>query len=202
MTSEKDKPTLTVLSLDIGTKNFGFTLIRYHSGQFKFFFNTFDLDTQIDQRYTKLKGFIQKCVNTYKVSYVFIEKQVNRNIVAMCLMYMVFSISCEYVPVENVKLFIPLDKFKVFSLPYCTEKKKHKKQSVEYALNFLSNTHEKSYDKLQGFKKKDDIADSLNQGLVGMFTSGLIPDVSKERMREYFISEKEKETEQFSDFSQ
>ena len=109
----------TVLSIDIGTKNFGYCIIQtYKNTQFKYGFNTIEIGTNIHDRYTILRKFLKKVTDAYDLSYIFIEKQVRQNTVAMCIMYMLYSICCEYVPNYCVKLFQPLQKFKVFSLPF------------------------------------------------------------------------------------
>ena len=177
----------TVLSIDIGTKNFGYCIIQYYSSNFKYSFNTIEIGTNIQSRYTILKKFLKKVTDTYELSYIFIEKQVRQNTVAMCVMYMLYSMCCEYVPKECIKLFVPLQKFKVFSLPFSCKNKKHKKLSVMYAENFLWNTNEKAYEKLQGFKKKDDVCDALNQCICSMYLNGML-ELDKKDIKSMYMS--------------
>ena len=177
----------TVLSIDIGTKNFGYCIIQHHSSNFKYSFNTIEIGTNIQSRYTILKKFLKKVTDTYELSYIFIEKQVRQNTVAMCVMYMLYSMCCEYVPKECIKLFVPLQKFKVFSLPFSCKNKKHKKLSVMYAENFLWNTNEKAYEKLQGFKKKDDVCDALNQCICSMYLNGML-ELDKKDIKSMYMS--------------
>ena len=188
------KDVKTVLSIDIGTKNFGYCIIQYYSSNlsnpsshFKYSFNTIEIGTNIQSRYTILKKFLKKVTDTYELSYIFIEKQVRQNTVAMCVMYMLYSMCCEYVPKECIKLFVPLQKFKVFSLPFSCKNKKHKKLSVMYAENFLWNTNEKAYEKLQGFKKKDDVCDALNQCICSMYLNGML-ELDKKDIKSMYMS--------------
>ena len=181
------KDVKTVLSIDIGTKNFGYCIIQHHSSNFKYSFNTIEIGTNIQSRYTILKKFLKKVTDTYELSYIFIEKQVRQNTVAMCVMYMLYSMCCEYVPKECIKLFVPLQKFKVFSLPFSCKNKKHKKLSVMYAENFLWNTNEKAYEKLQGFKKKDDVCDALNQCICSMYLNGML-ELDKKDIKSMYMS--------------
>ena len=187
MSDESISDIKTVLSIDIGTKNFGFCIIQYYSTQFKYAFNTLEIGTNINDRYIMLKKFLKKVTDTYDLSYIFIEKQVRQNTVAMCIMYMLYSMCCEYIPSECVKLFQPLQKFKVFSLPFSCKNKKHKMLSVMYAENFLWNTNEKSYAKLQEFKKKDDVCDALNQCICSMYLNGML-ELDKKDIKSMYMS--------------
>ena len=61
------KDVKTVLSIDIGTKNFGYCIIQHHSSNFKYSFNTIEIGTNIQSRYTILKKFLKKVTDTYEL---------------------------------------------------------------------------------------------------------------------------------------
>ena len=197
--------TYNILSIDIGTKNLGYTLITFEQDkvfspedlQIRFGIETVDRkdgtscpsrkDTKKDvivRRHISIQEFFENIGN---VQTVVIEKQVPQNEVAMCLMYMLFEKACSIVGVDNVYLFDPKQKFLSLSLNYNTNSKHHKKQSIQFAYNFLRNTGKDNLLKeFVSFHKKDDIADSLNQGLVWMCTKEMFDKVY---LRECFLKE-------------
>ena len=152
----------SILSLDIGTKNFGYALISKSSLKF----GVFAIGSNIKKRYDILSDFLTKVIKENNVEYVVIEKQVNVNTVGMCIMYMLFSICSTILDSSHVDLFVPLQKFKVLKLPYNTYRKQHKKQSIEYARNLISHRYPTELQEFDKLCKKDDVADAFNQGII------------------------------------
>ena len=179
----------TILSLDIGTKNFGYALISKSSLKF----GVFAIGSNIKKRYDILSDFLTKVIKENNVEYVVIEKQVNVNTVGMCIMYMLFSICSTILDSSHVDLFVPLQKFKVLKLPYNTYRKQHKKQSIEYARNLISHRYPTEIQEFDKLCKKDDVADAFNQGIIWIFTKRLWDDLDTDTLRGQFLEENESE---------
>ena len=179
----------SILSLDIGTKNFGYALISKSSLKF----GVFAIGSNIKKRYDILSDFLTKVIKENNVEYVVIEKQVNVNTVGMCIMYMLFSICSTILDSSHVDLFVPLQKFKVLKLPYNTYRKQHKKQSIEYARNLISHRYPTELQEFDKLCKKDDVADAFNQGIIWIFTKRLWDDLDTDTLRGQFLEENESE---------
>ena len=178
----------SILSLDIGTKNFGYALLSKSSLKF----GVFAIGSNIKKRYDILSDFLNKVIKENNVEYVVIEKQVNVNTVGMCIMYMLFSICSTILDSSHVDLFVPLQKFKVLKLPYNTYRKQHKKQSIEYARNLISHRYPTELQEFDKLCKKDDVADAFNQGIIWIFTKRLWDDLDTDTLRGQFLEEKKK----------
>ena len=179
----------SILSLDIGTKNFGYALLSKSSLKF----GVFAIGSNIKKRYDILSDFLTKVIKENNVEYVVIEKQVNVNTVGMCIMYMLFSICSTILDSSHVDLFVPLQKFKVLKLPYNTYRKQHKKQSIEYARNLISHRYPTELQEFDKLCKKDDVADAFNQGIIWIFTKRLWDDLDTDTLRGQFLEENESE---------
>ena len=64
---------------------------------------------------------------------------------------------------NNVVIFTPNQKFKTFQIPYSTTNKQHKRLSITLASNLITKHFPEMIYKFNTFKKKDDIADAINQ---------------------------------------
>ena len=187
----------TILSLDIGTKNFGYALLSKSSLKF----GVFAIGSNIKKRYDILSDFLTKVIKENNVEYVVIEKQVNVNTVGMCIMYMLFSICSTILDSSHVDLFVPLQKFKVLKLPYNTYRKQHKKQSIEYARNLISHRYPTEIQEFDKLCKKDDVADAFNQGIIWILMNlrkneemkRLWDDLDTDTLRGQFLEENESE---------
>ena len=186
----------TILSLDIGTKNFGYALISKSSLKF----GVFAIGSNIKKRYDILSDFLTKVIKENNVEYVVIEKQVHVNTVGMCIMYMLFSICSTILDSSHVDLFVPLQKFKVLKLPYNTYRKQHKKQSIEYARNLISHRYPTELQEFDKLCKKDDVSDAFNQGIIWILMNlrkneemkRLWDDLDIDTLRGQFLEEKKK----------
>ena len=187
----------SILSLDIGTKNFGYALISKSSLKF----GVFAIGSNIKKRYDILSDFLTKVIKENNVEYVVIEKQVNVNTVGMCIMYMLFSICSTILDSSHVDLFVPLQKFKVLKLPYNTYRKQHKKQSIEYARNLISHRYPTELQEFDKLCKKDDVSDAFNQGIIWILMNlrkneemkRLWDDLDTDTLRGQFLEENESE---------
>ena len=170
------------LSIDIGTKNYAYTIITLFCGALT------DTDFHIIQLPKDIKGeydiLHETLTKLTPIDGVIIERQVNRAGRNMRLMTLTYAICCNIVGSENVFLFNPLDKFKVLNLPYDTKNKHHKKQSVQYAQRILQ-THPLLLERFKSFRKKDDLADTLNQALTFLSTRGYLDKV---QLRNTYLS--------------
>jgi hypothetical protein len=72
-------------------------------------------------------------------------------------------------------------KFKAIGQPFTTEKKAHKKLSIENCKKFLQVYDNEKYKEFMKYTKKDDIADAFNMAIV----YGLLHDKLWLDMEEY-----------------
>ena len=181
-------PDYKVLSIDIGTKNFGSTLITYTKGKWDFQFECQELKYShsgtVEGRYKALKNFFDG-IDMQSLDAVVIEKQVPGNQVAMCLMYALYAMTATMIGEKKVVLFTPSLKFLAIGANYNTASKNHKKQSVTYAKNMLKQVNKDALSEFNNFKKQDDVADSMNQGIVFMLRQGWA-NLTVERVRDMF----------------
>ena len=157
------------LSIDIGIKNLGYAIYDADFNDLEF--GMFNIAEAVDAHMKKnTEVVIERCrvikdffkyLNVEAFDGVIIERQVNKNIMAMGLMYAIANEALNYT--SNVIIFAPLLKFKTFGIKYSTKGKEHKKLSVNIALNLLQTHFPELVDVFKAFKKKDDIADALNQ---------------------------------------
>ena len=153
------------LSIDIGIKNLGYAIYDadYNDLEFGMFNIEAHMNKNIEvvtERCRVIKQFFNH-LNVESFDAIIIERQVNKNITAMSLMYAIANEALNYT--SNVIIFAPLLKFKTFGIKYSTKSKEHKKLSVNIALNLLQTHFPDLVDIFKAFKKKDDIADSINQ---------------------------------------
>lgn len=176
-------PTHVVISIDLGIKNLGYTIFRY-TGSMTLRYTTIEFgiwnctehingkdETVITSRSRRLVEFFKSVVHDGEiVDHVIIEKQVNRNTMAMGLMYATVGIALTYT--SSVKMFDPKKKFTKIGVTYSTHNKDHKKQSASYAMNVIRRYWPTLLNDYCRYTKKDDIADSLNQALVWLSANG------------------------------
>lgn len=150
-----------VLSIDIGTKNLALVVIECRTYRCVYS-EIINVDANhkkstniINHRIEKIKSSIYSIKDRYTIVTVIIEKQVNKNGVAMCLMYSIATFAYEIT--NNVVIFDPKNKFKVNGLNYTTENRAHKHLSIEIAKLFS--------DAVNKYDKQDDVADAINQAI-------------------------------------
>lgn len=166
-----------LLSIDIGRKNLGYSIILYDQSNaisdLDISFGIYTIDDLrvpkdiVTYRCEKIKQFFDNLNNDHSLTDIVIERQVPTNTIAMELMYCIVSTAINAVGSENVHIFDPKLKFSYIKEEYTTANKQHKKASIQYAKNVLSKQQDtKNLALMNSHSKKDDIADSLNQGLV------------------------------------
>jgi hypothetical protein len=92
------------------------------------------------------------------------ERQVKKNYACYSLVYAIITI-CKFYGLPYYQ-FSPLWKFTSIRQEYNTKGKAHKQLSVDNCAKFLYKYCDKAYVRFIGYKKKDDIADSINQGVI------------------------------------
>ena len=179
-----------ILSIDIGIKNLGYSIISFDKLGKKELtdlcveFDIFDISKHlpkktdiVSSRCEALIQFFKPLFDTYgHFKTIIIERQVNRNTMAMELMYAITMALKLLNTKEDYELVIfdPKDKFLKLGLTYSTASKSHKKQSARYARNLMSKVWQSNLDRFDKFDKKDDISDAVNQALVWMLTNGFL----------------------------
>jgi hypothetical protein len=163
------------LSLDLGFKNFSWCYINEKNGkwgEFDIDFGLFSLDednmkSKIENRVSKLIDFMKEKKNKYNIKVVVIEQQMRVNYQCCQLEYSLVTI-CKMLDL-NYYLFKPLLKFTVIKQEYTTKQRLHKLLSISNAKKFLEKYCKDKVEEFLLYKKKDDIADALNQGLIYCF---------------------------------
>lgn len=176
-----------VISIDLGIKNLGYTTFRYYpsngqtlagmSAEFGLWNCTEKVRGRVsvvESRCQRIREFFETVVGDDIVDHVIIERQVDRNVMAMGLMYACYATALGYT--NSVVVFDPKEKFVKLNVEYSTHNKDHKKQSVEYADKLICKWWADQIDMYRVEKKKDDIADSMNQGIVWMSSERLITE--------------------------
>ena len=181
---------MPILSIDIGVKNLAYAIITFPAVTF----DVIDISKTKDaiERCRLINRYIGNIIKENSIDTVVIEKQFLGNTVAMELMYSIITLALTLD--RRVHLFDPKEKFVYLDLEYNTKNKAHKKLSVNIARNFLKNFENKyscfMFQMLYNFekyKKQDDIADAINQGLVFALKNDLIANFSKDDYKELIL---------------
>lgn len=174
---------MDLLSIDIGTKNLGYTIVRnidqlstlsttnISFGIFKIGDSKTDI---VKHRISRLKEFLSEFPSTFTIV---VERQVPQNTIAMELMYAIVAMAT--IMFEDVFIFTPSFKFTFIKENYDTKNLKHKRKSIEMCKNYLKN-NEELLRQFNNLAKKDDVADSLNQALVYLVSNRLVSDSMKD----------------------
>jgi hypothetical protein len=166
--------SLNYLSIDVGRRNLGFSILNKDNFNFKFgiydlserIFLTNELMKRKQKPNKKTLSFIIKSLNEfldiivkkYNINVLIIEKQVRRNTMALNIMWVII----EYGLLKNwrVIIFNARDKFKYEVINYDSKHKEHKKICVRYAKNILKfNCIDPKV--IDDYRKKDDISDAI-----------------------------------------
>lgn len=153
-----------ICSIDIGKKNLGYSIYDGSSLEFGIFDITSELKKQklsenIKGRNKVLIKWLKEITTTYKINKIVVEKQVIRNVVAMCIQSCIIS----YALINEIEVFIfdPKNKFTFTGQTYNSNKKEHKKIAIKYTLNLLTTFHPDKLVLFNQYKKQDDISDSI-----------------------------------------
>ena len=178
----------SILSIDIGIKNLGYSIISYTKlgkkdlNELNIEFDIFDISQHLKKkgnivcsRCDALINFLQEQIEIHgQFERVIIERQVNTNTMAMELMYAITMGIKALIPEADIVIFDPKDKFLKLGLEYSTKSKAHKKQSIQYAQKIISLYHPQLMEYFEQFDKKDDVSDAINQCLVWMLSNGFL----------------------------
>lgn len=192
-------PKESILSIDIGIKNLGYSVVTYVPNSFDM--NNVDLmfgivnisetatknKTVIASRCECLHSFLSTIASKYNITKIIIEKQVPTNVKAMELMYAIYGMGINIVhDCSNIIIFDPKLKFTTLGVQYNTKNKQHKRQSIQYAHEFLNYMFPDILPKFENHHKKDDIADSMNQAFVWMISNETFRGIGIEDLKELY----------------
>ena len=177
-----------ILSIDIGIKNLGFAVLSFDIlgkkkiNDFTVFFDIFDISKHlkkkgdiVNNRCDALVKWLTELKERYSdFKTVIIERQVNRNTMAMELMYALTMGLHLIMPTADIIIFDPKDKFLKLGLEYSTQSKSHKKQSTRYAKSLIHTFWTEQEQHFDEFDKKDDVSDAINQALVWLLVNGIL----------------------------
>ena len=159
----------TILSIDIGKKNLGYTI--YNENIFKFgLFNITQkikekkLNENIEGRNQVLIKWLNHQRKKYNITKIVVEKQVIKNVVAMCIESCILTFALMYK--LDFLVFDPKNKFTFTEDRYDSKKKEHKKLAIKYAINTIKNIDESLLEIFNQYEKKDDISDSIVMALM------------------------------------
>ena len=178
-----------MLSIDIGIKNLGYSIISFDKLGKKTLedltveFDIFDISKHLSKKTDVVSSRCDALIVFFKQLFdkygefinIIIERQVNRNTMAMELMYAItMALKILNPAASNIIIFDPKDKFLKLGLTYSTTNKAHKKQSVRYARQLMTKIWIDKLEYFDDFDKKDDVSDAINQCLVWMLCNGII----------------------------
>ena len=154
----------TILSIDIGKKNLGYSVYNGNELNFGIFDITyhikkFKLNENIEGRNTVLIKWLNNMARKYNINKIVVEKQVINNVVAMCIQSCIISFAL----MNSIEVFTfdPKNKFTFSGAKYESSKKEHKKLAIKYTLNLLTVLHQDKLELFNQYDKQDDISDSI-----------------------------------------
>lgn len=154
----------TILSIDIGKKNLGYSIYDGTNLEFGIFNITqhikkYKLKENILGRNTVLINWLTELNTKHNINKIIVEKQVIRNVVAMCIQSCIIS----YALINSIEVFTfdPKNKFTFTGDNYNSKTKEHKKLVVKYTTNLISKLYPDKLEYFNQFTKQDDIADSI-----------------------------------------
>lgn len=159
-----DINTYTILSIDIGKKNLGYSIYDGTNLEFGIFNITQQLKLSklkqnIEGRNTVLINWLNEIKSKYNINKIVVEKQIIRNVVAMCIQSCIISFGL--INLIDVFTFDPKNKFTFTGDNYNSKNKEHKKLVVKYTINLLTKLYPDKLDYLNSIPKQDDISDSI-----------------------------------------
>ena len=186
---EKTDCKFHMLSIDIGIKNLGYAVISFDKLGKKSLqdltveFDIFDISKHLTKKADIVSSRCEALITFFKHLFdkygefinIIIERQVNRNTMAMELMYAI-KMALKLLNPSNsqIVIFDPKDKFLKLGLTYSTANKAHKKQSIYYAHQLMTKIWSHQLEYFDQFDKKDDVSDAINQCLVWMLHNGIL----------------------------
>jgi aspartyl/asparaginyl-tRNA synthetase len=150
-----------MLSIDIGKKNCGYCVLTGKDLMFDVIEITGSTDEELVDSMT---SFLSDVVKEYSIKELIIERQVKANTWAVKYETIFNTLAVLY-GIHVIK-FPALHKFKKLQIEFDTEKKAHKKLSVQMCKNYLANRYPGLLKVFYMYKKQDDLADCIIQLMV------------------------------------
>ena len=155
-----------VLAIDVGKINLGFCLFDGKNIKFDIFNTEEFLTRKLIKTYKSvvfarakiLSDFMDKLFKKFEISHVYIEKQVQKNIVAKSIESCLGTLAISHGAI--VGIYDPKNKFRYLNPKYDSKKKEHKKIVQNYSRTILK-TYGYKTDYFDSFPKKDDISDAM-----------------------------------------
>jgi Holliday junction resolvasome RuvABC endonuclease subunit len=175
---------MKILSVDIGIKNLGYTVLQYETtvDDSLLSFGLINISSGkkdvVESRCKSIFDFIGRI----EPNVLIVERQVHENTQAMCLMYSIVTAGVGMG--ADVIIFDPKLKFTALKIPFCVKNKMHKKLSIEMAQSLLSHIAPDLLPEFGKFTKKDDIADSLIQLYVHLAVNKVYRFVDPKTLRD------------------
>ena len=173
--SDKQRTITPTLSIDIGLKHLGYSILTDKG----LIFDIFDIENAYtkDKRLKKINSvpvqrsyvlnvFLTDIINEYSIERIIVERQFQENVAAMELMYSIIALCITKIPLDALIVYDPKKKFTDLHLKYSTKNKEHKKLSINVCREKLSALYPHLLDAFEAHRKKDDIADSILMNLL------------------------------------
>lgn len=166
----------TILSIDIGKKNLGYSI--YNGIELKFgifnitkYIKQYKLLENMEGRNTILLNWLKQLHKKYGINKIVVEKQVINNVVAMCIQSCIISFGI----LNNIEIlsYDPKNKFTFSGDTYNSSKKEHKKLAIKYTENILLYYYPNQLEYFKSFTKQDDISDSILMNYLNYPTTDL-----------------------------
>lgn len=159
-----DNNPYTILSIDIGKKNLGYSIYDGVNLEFGIFNITqqiklLKLKQNIEGRNTVLINWLNEIKSKHNINKIVVEKQIIRNVVAMCIQSCIISFGI----MNSIEVFTfdPKNKFTFTGDNYNSKNKEHKKIVVKYTTNLLTKLYPDKLEYFNSIPKRDDISDSI-----------------------------------------
>lgn len=159
-----DIKPFTILSIDIGKKNLGYSIYDGTNLEFGMYNITQQiklskLKQNIEGRNTVLINWLNEIKSKYTINKIIVEKQIIRNVVAMCIQSCIISFGL----MNSIEVFTfdPKNKFTFSGDNYNSKNKEHKKLVVKYTTNLLTKLYPDKLELFNSIPKQDDISDSI-----------------------------------------
>lgn len=181
------------LAIDVGKNNLGYCLFNGKDIKFGIFNSEAHLTRQIRQtwggvvfgRAKIFSDFFTELFSKYKISTVFIEKQVQKNTIAKSIESCLGTLSIAHG--ARPVIYDPKCKFMYLHPKYDSKKKEHKKIVQTYARSILK-TYGYSTDYFEEFPKKDDISDAMCMAVFSWYENHGIGDRVVDLLRDELVS--------------
>lgn len=173
--SDGDHIIIPTLSIDIGLKHLGYSILTDKGLIFDIFNieDTYSKDKRLKkinsvpvQRSYVLNTFLTDIIKEYSIERIVVERQYQENVAAMEIMYSIISLCITKIPLDALIVYDPKKKFTDLHLKYSTKKKEHKKLSICVCREKLNTLYPHLLDEFEAHRKKDDIADSIIMNLL------------------------------------